>query len=455
MVQTHDSRGKLASGPATAAGPIGQALNHAPNGLAAVAACAALLAVPAVVQAQANVKPPQAQAWIDVATFSGMGMPTGGAAANPMAALAGLFGGVGLGGAKNNFGNSQAGSAGRWVDVTLLSRNNPSLTDAQQAVPTGFLPSPLKLQAPKDGRKAADNDDAVIEAEIERPRGKLLLYWGCGSTVRTGQPKVLDMASASSADMAKFFISRRATQRGTHSAVGRPVWPSVSDPRMLPAAATLAGEHAFSGSGVPDGFRFQIPALQELMPPLDLKTLDVGGVVELSWSAAPTARAYFAAGMAAGAKDEMVLWTSSELPDTGFGLTDYQTNAAVDRWLKEKVLLAPATTRCSVPKGVFSAEGAMLRLIGYGNELNLVHPPRPADPKAAWEPVWAVKLRVKSVASSMLGMPEMGDMDKSADGRPAPSPSPSPLSSANAEPKNNDVVKKPSALDILRGVLGR
>ena len=82
----------------------------------------------------------------------------------------------------------------------------------------------------------------------------------------------------------------------------------------------------------------------------------------------------------------MVIWTSSELPDTGFGLTDYQTNAAVDRWLREKVLLAPTTTQCTVPKGVFPGEGAMLRVIAYGNELNLVHPPRPADPKAAWAP---------------------------------------------------------------------
>ena len=416
--------------------------------LAAATACAVLLSAPASAQAQTHIKPPQAQAWIDVATYSGNGMPMGGATGNPMAALGSLFGAAGIGGsAKNSFGNTQGGAAatavGRWVDVTLHSRNDPVLAEAQLAVPTGFLPSPLKLQAPKDGRKAPDNDDAVVEPETERPRGKLLLYWGCDSTVRAGQPKVLDMANASAADMAKFFVSRRATQRGTHSAAGRPVWPSPADARMLPARAALAGEHAFSGSGVPQGFRFQIGALQDLMPPLDLKTRDAGGAVELSWSAAPTARAYFAAGMAAGAKDDMVLWTSSELPDTGFGLTDYQTNAAVDRWLKERVLLSPTTTRCSVPKGVFSGEGAMLRLIGYGNELNLAHPPRPADPKAAWEPVWAVKMRVKSVASSMLGMPELGDMDKSAESGTAPS--------ADAEPK----VKKPGALDILRGVLGR
>ena len=411
--------------------------------LGLAASSALLLAASPPAQAQANSKPPQAQAWIDVATVSGMGMPTGGASANPMAALGGVFGGGGGGGAKNNFGNTQAGSAGRWVDVTLMTRSNPALAEAEQAVPAGFLPGPLKLQAPREGRKAPDNDEVVVEHEVERPRGKLLLYWGCGDAVRAGQPKVLDMASASAADIAKFFVSRRATQRGTHSTPGRPVWPSLADARMVPAGTSLAGEHAFSGSGVPAGWRFQIPAAQELMPPLDLKTREAGGAVELSWTAAPSARAYFAAGMAAGANDETVLWTSSELPDTGFGLTDYQTNVAVDRWLREKVLLAPATTRCTVPKGVFGGEGAMLRLIGYGNELNLAHPPRPADPKAAWEPVWAVKVRVKSVASAMLGMPEMGGIDKSAESQPA--------AGREREPE----ARKPGALDILRGVLGR
>ena len=79
----------------------------------------------------------------------------------------------------------------------------------------------------------------------------------------------------------------------------------------------------------------------------------------------------------------MVLWTSSEQPDTGMGLVEYQTNAAVDRWLKEKVLLEPSVTRCAVPKGIFG-EGAMLRMIAYGNELNLAHPSRPTDARVPW-----------------------------------------------------------------------
>jgi hypothetical protein len=58
-----------------------------------------------------------------------------------------------------------------------------------------------------------------------------------------------------------------------------------------------------------------------------------------------------------------------------------------------------------VPAAVVSAgEGGMMRFIAYGDELNLAYPPRPADPKAVWEPDWAVKLRQKSTAVSMLGM---------------------------------------------------
>ena len=116
---------------------------------------------------------------------------------------------------------------------------------------------------------------------------------------------------------------------------------------------------------------------------------------------------------------------------------------AVDRWLREKVLLAPATTQCAVPKGVFPGDGAMLRMIAYGNELNLVHPPRPADPKAAWEPVWAVKLRVKSMATVMLGMPAMG-------------PSAGSESSAQRPPQGEDKADAlPKPMDLFKGILGR
>ena len=116
----------------------------------------------------------------------------------------------------------------------------------------------------------------------------------------------------------------------------------------------------------------------------------------------------------------MVLWTSSELPDSGFGLFDYQTNTAVDKWLKEKVLLPPATTRCAIPKEV--AGQGMLRAIAYGTEVNMAYPPRPTDPTVAWEPEWNVKIRVKSMTTSMFGMADMAGMDGAEDMSDAPAP---------------------------------
>ena len=404
----------------------------------------------------ANIKPPIAQAWIDVATFSGMGMPMGGLSGDtPLSALGSLFGG----GTKNTFGQTQAGAAGRWVDVTLHTRNNPTLASAQQAVPTAFLTPALRLEAPLEvkGRPPAPGDDEkVVDPDYEKPKGRLLMYWGCGAQIRPGQPKVLDMATATVADLGRFFVSRRATQRGAHSAPGRPQWPNPNDPRMVPEGASLVGAHAFSGAGVPEDFRFQLAPMQDLMPPLKVRQANQDGANQLTWTDLPTARAYFIAGMGAGKDEEMVLWTSSELPDTGFGLTDYQTNAAVDRWLREKVLLPAGTTQCTVPKGVFPGEGGMLRMIAYGNELNLVHPPRPTDPKAVWEPNWALKVRVKSVASLMPGMPDGEDLPtagRSRAGQPGRT-SPPPAAPAPAQPPE-DKPALPKALDLLRGILGR
>ena len=409
---------------------------------------------------QQVVKPPVAQAWVDVATFAGMGMPMGGG--GPSSMMGAMFGGRG---GQNSFGMTQAASAGRWVDVTLYTSRNTSLAEALQSVPQATQLAPtLKLMSPVEtkGKPVRPDDDSVDQPEYERPKGKMLLYWGCGDTVRPGQPRVVDFATAAPTDFQKFFIARRATQRGAHSVVGRPIWPSRDDTRLVPDGASLVGEHGFTGQGVPDGFKFSIPAAQDLMPPIELAQRDSGGATLLEWKPLPTARAYFIAAMGAregatgGDGAEIVFWTSSEEPDTGSGLVDYQTNGAVDRWLREKVLLAPSVTTCAVPKGILG-EGAFLRMIAYGSELNLAHPPRPADPKVPWEPQWAVKIRVKSVASAMLGM-DMGAMMGGGRGAARSAPPAAPPAGEAAKKDEKPPSATDEALDAmkkLRGLFGR
>ena len=400
------------------------------------------------------VKPPVAQAWIDVATFSGFGIGAMGAGGGSGQGMMGMTMGALMGGPAQQaeFGNTETGAAGRWMDVTLYTSRNPNLQLATQSVPpaTGLAPS-LKLMAPERPKPVPrGEDEAPTEFNYEPPKGKLLLYWGCSETVRPGQPKLVDLQTATMAEFAKFFESRRSTTRGAHAAAGRPVWPSRDDKRVFPAGASIAGPHAYQGDGVPESFKFSIPAAQDIMPALQLKQSEQPAFVRLDWNAIPAARAYFLGSMGAreGEQNTIVIWTSSELPDSGFGLFDYQTNRAIDGWLKDKVLLPPTTTTCAIPKE--AAGQGMLRAIAYGSELNMAYPPRPTDPAVAWEPDWNVKIRVKSLTTTMFGMPEGampgGDTEGMTD-----APPPDASQEPPAEPKKK---KKWNPLEVLKDAVG-
>jgi hypothetical protein len=422
-------------------------------GLVAGAVCVACSAAQAEVKQV--VKPPVAQAWIDVATFSGL--PMGGGMGEGMmgATLGALMGGASR---KAEFGFTQVGVAGRWMDVTLYTSRNPALAEALQGVPTGTQLAPtLKLRTPDRPKPLPKEtgEDQPEDWDYEPPKGKLVMYWGCSETVKPGQPKVVNLETATLGELAKFFESRRATQRGAHATVGRPVWPNKTDDRVIPATASLVGEHLFSGQGVPDNFRFTLPAAQDLMPQVKLTQTDKGTHVLLEWNAIPTARAWFLGSMGAreGEENTMVIWTSSELPDSGFGLFDYQTNKAVDQWLSQKVLLPPATTRCAVPKD--AAVPGMLRAIAYGTELNMAYPPRPTDPKIAWEPDWNVKIRVKSMTTTMMGMegtgmPGMGGEASGEEMSDAPAPEGDQAAAPAEEPKKK---KRFNPLDVVKDVV--
>jgi hypothetical protein len=366
-----------------------------------------------------------------------------------------------MGGKKqgNSFGLTRAGGSGSYVDVTLRTSRNPSLAEALQNVPPGSKLDPtLQLKVlPQAKPVPVDRGDDTIEEPGEPPKAKFKLYWGCGTKIRPGQPRVVDLQTSTIKELGDIFKGRRATQRGTHSAPGRPVWPNPTDNRLVPAGASLAGEHAFTGQGVPESFKFTLPPAQDIMPAIALQQAQVDGVTQLSWQVLPTARGYFIAAMGGkGGSDsaEMTLWTSSELPDSGFGLVDYQTNKSVDQWLKDKVLLIPSTTRCDVPKGIFGdgeePSGAMLRMIAYGTELNLAYPPRPTDPKIAWEPDWALKVRVKSVASTMLGMPAMDSGGTMEDGSAAGGEGSSSDGATPEEPKKKKKFGLKDALDAVK-----
>lgn len=337
---------------------------------------------------QQEVRPPVAQLWIDVATNI---------LAIPGAAMPSLPGG------QNAFGNTRF-ALGRYMDVALRVRTRPQGTPATHSIPPGMrmgpsLPlEPVRAVAPTPGAGVPTDP-----GQVEQPKGRVLLYWGCGPEVRAGQPRVLDFARATPQEWGTIFQGRFTSERGATADPGHSIWPNERDRRTLPDGNSLQGDHGIAGEGVPAGFRFTLPPSQDLMPAIELSAQgDAQQSILLRWRTIPAARSYFI--NAFGSKgNDFIIWSSSELPEAGMGLIDYLSNANIERWTADRVLLSTSATQCAVPKGIFAgADAAVVRMIAHGPELNLVHPPRPADLRVAWQQEWAVRVRVKSTVMTIL-----------------------------------------------------
>jgi hypothetical protein len=408
-----------------------------------VASASALPADAQTKSAAQVVKAPVAQLWMDVATITMPGMPD----MPGMGAMAGMFGGGG-GGGGNAFGNTRSMSPGRYVDIALHTQRMPAGTEGTQTVPvaTGLAPS-LPLVPPKAEAPTPRGDRTTPES-YERPKGRILFYWGCGETVRPGQPRVIDFAKAGPEEWGTFMQGRAPRERGAQSVTGNALWPNDRDRRSFSREASLVGEHAVTGDGVPAGLKFAISSLHDFMPGIALtQSGSPAAVVNTSWQPVSNAQAYFLNAMSGG-NDELVFWSSSEVPDFGMGLMDYASPANIEQWLKEKVLLPTSTTQCAIPNGIFAkSQGGMLRMIAFGPELNVVYPPRPSDIKVPWEPEWAVRVRTKSTALAMLGM----DATERRGGRSrsAPATGQPPADAPQDEPK------MPGAVDLLKGIFGK
>lgn len=399
-----------------------------------LAALAVALTLP-VTGAQAQTKPPVAQFWMDVATIN-MSIPgMGDMESSPL----GLFGGAIFGTARTG-----VGEPGKWLDTALHTRNKPAGTEGTHAIPPALnmgASLPLLPVQRKPGERGEPADE-----QPEKPRGKLLFYWGCGEKVRPGQPRVIDFAKAKPEDWGRFMAGRFAPDRGAKAIPGRSVWPNERDRQRVPKDASLAGDHEVSGEGVPAGLRFLVNEANDFMPRVQMSAAgDPKAAVTANWQGIPAATGYFLTAMGARGEEEMIIWSSSDQPDPGWGLMDYLTPAKVRQLIGEKVVLPPGTEKCAIPEGIFGgAEGALVRMIAYGPELNLAHPPRPADPKARWEPDWAVRVRVKSTGMTMLGADEQGGGRRGAAREEPPA-------QQGGVPGLGDV----NPINVIRGIFGR
>lgn len=420
-------------------------------------------------------KTPKVQLWMDLSTGTMAGMPEMENLPGGGGLLGGLMGGgagQGMGGSNTTYGNARAMSVmpPRVIDIALHNTLRPGV-EASQAIPPGMRMGESLPLLPPRAQQPTQTEPGELPKEYQQhqPKGRILLYWGCSATVRAGQPRVIDLARAKASDYAQAFAGRAVPDRGPRVGPAYALYPNERNQVNLSAGSSVVGEHQVRGDGVPASMKFTLGAAQDLMPAIDLRTTGkLQDSMGASWQPVRNARAYYLHALSKNG-DDLVMWSSAEAPDTGMGLFDYLPPATIDRWLKDRVLLQPETTQCAIPQGIFAGGGAdatpMLRMMAYGGESQIVHPPRPADPKAAWEPEWSVRVRVKSHTMAMLGqdMPQAtrGGMPSQGAGNTANAPYGSGMS-GSGQPASGDGADAGGVpgnvvnpVNVLRGLFGR
>jgi len=402
--------------------------------------------------------PPIARYWIDVANFNSS-MPG-------MSGLAGMMMNSNKG-TSNHFGSTTYGSSGKWMDTALYTSKKPAGTTGSHAIPSGMnMSSPLPLEpVVMRGSKSTGEHDGYPE----KPQGKILFYWGCGDKVRSGQPRVVDLAKMSTGEYGNFLQGRYPNQhRGARSIEGNATWPwsNMTDPprkyEFVPDSASLVGEQTITGDGVPDNFKFTVDSTYDFMQKLDLSSSgDSKDSVKLSWNSVNNAKAYFTNAMGMKENKDMVIWSASEQPEPGWGLMDYLSPSEIDNMLKDKVILPSSIQTCTIPAGIFAnVQGAVVRAIAYGPELNVVYPPRPASKKSTWKPDWEARVRTKSLTMTMLGLGQSmsgngsgaSSSNSNSGGRNYTAEGSSSESSNNSNPGTGSVLDKAKKLKGLFGL---
>ncbi|MCC6608667.1 MAG: hypothetical protein IT515_03190 [Burkholderiales bacterium] len=401
-------------------------------------------ATAAFAQQQQVVKPPIAVYWVSAATTSGLAAGGGGTAA-----MMGMM--LGRGG----------GSAQRTLDLRLGSSQAASgAPQAQHDIPPGLNMGPsLPLLTP--ARAPAQPGERDLPGDMGQPKGRLLIFWGCGEKAGPGQPVVVDYAGLAAGQRPPNLAARRVAvpagpMFGHNRSFG--AWPNQQDSRPVPADGSLKGDHAVKANYAPE-IRFTVDEQRDFMPGVALtSSATATGARQVRWGSVTGATGYFmtAFGSKEGSGD-VVMWSSSAVQEMGGALMDYVPPNEVARLVRERVILPPQTNECTVPVEVLkAAEIPMLQFIAYGDELNVVHPPRPKDPKIAWEQQWAVKVRLKS--TSMTPLADGMDMGAGAAEPRARGPreeARTPGAPGEAQQQQGEGSPVGQGVEILRGIFGR
>lgn len=342
--------------------------------------------------AQTRPQGPIATYWATATTSTGLGAD----AVDPMAMLSG--------------GGAPQRSLLLQLESTATPKGAPS---AEHLPPEGLKAGPsLPLVSPRAALPNKPERSGTFSSG-EMPKGRMLIYWGCGEAVRPGQPLIVDFARMKGGNMPGLPELAIQAAAGPSAGGGRTYgeWPNEKSRTRVPARGSLIGDHLVRGNYTPD-IRFTLGAGQDFMGPLRLTGIadHKRGPVPLGWQPVREAKAYFAYAMGSAKGDDMIVWSSSDIAISPGTVPEVLSPGDLAGLLRRKVVLSPETSRCAIPAAVAeAAPEAMLRMIAFGGEVNISYPPKPADPRTPWKLDHVVKIRYASTASAILGMPDMSD----------------------------------------------
>ncbi len=340
--------------------------------------------------------PPKARYYMDVSTATGP--------------LAGGLGAIMRGGGES-----------RGVTLNLGSTLTPTggAAHADHFMPAGALLGasvPLATPTPTASEPSSPGTDQSQPGQYRRPKGRLLIYWGCGAHAGPGQPVVLDFARLAEGQVPPNLFSTAVPVDSPPSfATSRTYgyWPNGKGKKPQ-AGSSLLGDHRVEGNYSPP---IAFSLAQDFLPALHAQSAaqpDGSGL--LSWNAVAGATGYYAWAFGAGQDGDAIWWASASTRELGGGLWDYVSPATVARLIPRGTVMPPSRTSCAMPAEVKAAGQVVTFLNAYGPEADFAYPPRPASPRAVWKPDWTAKVRYKS---STMVIPGMGSMMRGQDGEPA------------------------------------
>ncbi|MFN3473268.1 MAG: hypothetical protein ACK4ZW_04415 [Blastomonas sp.] len=288
--------------------------------------------------------------------------------------------------------------------------------------PVARLGASVPLLSPKPGTRT-DDVPQDLPKDFQRPKGRLLIYWGCGAKAGPGQPVIIDFAKLTAGQVppdlfAGSIAIDRSVSAGNSKTYGE--WPNAETRKLVSADSSLLGEHRIAGNYAPE---IKFALAQDFMPAITGKAGPAaGGATQISWNSVANATGYYAWVMSAKANskgefEDMVWWSSSASRQFGGALWDWIAPAQVAKLIQQQVVMPPSQTSCTVPAEVTAAGGdfALGNLYAYGPEANFAYPPRPANAKTPWKPEWTARVRYRSNSMWMLNGPDMGAMMGGAD----------------------------------------